>query len=96
MTKSDVVNQISKNTGVDKTDVLRTVECFMKVVKDSMAMGENIYLRGFGSFIIKKRAPKKARNIIKKTTVFVEEHYIPAFQPSKIFRLQIKTKLKIK
>ncbi len=96
MTKSDVVGKISKTTGIDRTDVLRTVECFMRVVKDSMASGDNVYLRGFGSFIVKKRAPKKARDIIKKVTVFVDEHYIPAFQPAKTFKQQIKTKFKIK
>lgn len=85
MTKADIVNEISKTTGVDKTNVLVTIEKFMEVVKDSLAHGENVYLRGFGSFIVKKRAQKTARNISKNTTLIIPEHNIPAFKPAKTF-----------
>ena len=85
MTKADIVNEISKNTGIDKQNVLITVEAFMEVVKNSLAKEENVYLRGFGSFIVKKRAQKTARNISKNTTLIIPEHNIPAFKPAKTF-----------
>ena len=85
MTKADIVSEISKKTGIDKSTVLTTVEAFIGVVKDSLAGGNNVYLRGFGSFILKKRAPKTARNITKNTTIIIPEHYIPAFKPAKSF-----------
>ena len=85
MTKADIVSEISKKTGIDKSTVLTTVEAFMGVVKDSLAGGNTVYLRGFGSFILKKRAPKTARNITKNTTIIIPEHYIPAFKPAKSF-----------
>ena len=85
MTKADIVNEIAKSTGLDKANVLATVEKFMEVVKDSLANGENVYLRGFGSFIIKVRSEKTARNISKNTTIVVPEHNIPAFKPAKTF-----------
>jgi DNA-binding protein HU-beta len=85
MTKADVVNEIAKSTGIDKETVLRTVEGFMEVVKDSLAKKENVYLRGFGSFIVKERAEKTARNISKNTTIIIPAHSIPAFKPSKTF-----------
>ncbi|MDD2243479.1 MAG: HU family DNA-binding protein [Dysgonamonadaceae bacterium] len=91
MTKADIVNEIAKNTGVDKASVLATVESFMDVVKDSLAKNENVYLRGFGSFIVKKRAQKTARNISKNTTIIIPEHNIPSFKPSKTFVAQVKT-----
>lgn len=90
MTKADIVNEIAKKTGVDKTSVLATVESFMEVVKDSLANSENVYLRGFGSFIVKKRAQKTARNISKNTTIIIPEHNIPAFKPAKTFVSQVK------
>ena len=90
MTKADIVNEIAKNTGVDKASVLATVESFMDVVKDSLAGNENVYLRGFGSFIVKKRAQKTARNISKNTTIIIPEHNIPAFKPAKSFVAQVK------
>ena len=90
MTKADIVNEIAKNTGVDKASVLPTVESFMDVVKDSLANNENVYLRGFGSFIVKKRAQKTARNISKNTTIIIPEHNIPAFKPAKTFVAQVK------
>lgn len=85
MTKADIVNEIAKSTGIDKATVLTTVEAFMSVVKDSMSNGENVYLRGFGSFVIKKRAQKTARNISKNTTIIIPEHNIPSFKPAKTF-----------
>ncbi|HCC70603.1 MAG TPA: integration host factor subunit beta, partial [Bacteroidales bacterium] len=85
MTKADIVNEIAKKTGIEKVTVQRTVEEFMNSVKESMVDGNNVYLRGFGSFIVKKRAKKTARNISKNTTIIIPEHFIPAFKPSKSF-----------
>ena len=85
MTKADIVNEISKNTGIEKASVLATVEQFIESVKGSLAKGNNVYLRGFGSFIVKRRAQKTARNISRNTTVIVPEHDIPAFKPAKEF-----------
>lgn len=90
MTKADIVNEISKNTGIEKAVVLETVEKFMETVKDSLAKGENVYLRGFGSFIVKQRAQKTARNISKKTTIIIPAHNIPAFKPAKTFMNDVK------
>ena len=90
MTKADIVNEISKSTGIDKATVLETVEKFMEAVKDSLANGENVYLRGFGSFIIKTRSQKTARNISKSTTIIIHEHNIPAFKPAKVFMEVVK------
>jgi DNA-binding protein HU-beta len=90
MTKADVVNEIAKNTGVEKANVLAVVESFMEVVKDSLAKEENVYLRGFGSFIIKERAEKTARNISKNTTIIIPAHKIPAFKPAKTFVSAVK------
>ena len=88
MTKADIVNEISKNTGIEKAVVLETVEKFMESVKGSK--GENVYLRGFGSFIVKKRAQKTARNISKNTTIIIPAHNIPAFKPAKTFMGEVK------
>ena len=85
MTKADIVNEISKTTGIEKANVLETIEKFMEVVKDSLANGENVYLRGFGSFIIKVRSEKTARNISKNTTLTIPAHDLPSFKPSKSF-----------
>ena len=90
MTKADIVNEISKSTGIDKATVLETVEKFMEAVKDSLANGENVYLIGFGSFIIKTRSQKTARNISKSTTIIIPEHNIPAFKPAKVFMEVVK------
>lgn len=90
MTKADVVNEIAKNTGISKDDVLKTVEAFMETVKTSLTREENVYLRGFGSFIVKRRAKKTARNISKNTTIIIPEHNIPAFKPSKEFAEKLK------
>lgn len=85
MTKAEIVAEIAKTTGIEKASVLETVEKFMTVVKDSLANGENVYLRGFGSFIVKERAEKTARNISKNTTIIIPAHKIPAFKPAKVF-----------
>ena len=90
MTKADIVNEIAKSTGIDKLDVLKTVESFMDEVKKSLEKGDNVYLRGFGSFIIKKRAQKTARNISQNTTIIIPEHNIPAFKPAKTFVMEVK------
>ena len=90
MTKADIVNEIAKTTGIDKVAVIETVEKFMDVVKDSLANGENVYLRGFGSFIVKTRSEKTARNISKGTTIIIPEHKIPAFKPAKVFMDEVK------
>ncbi len=90
MTKSEVVNKIAKNTGIDRATVLATVESFMSVVKESLVSKENVYLRGFGSFIIKERAEKTARNISKNTTIIIPAHSIPAFKPAKSFVAEVK------
>lgn len=90
MTKADIVNEISRSTGIEKAAVLTVVEQFMTVVKDSLANGENVYLRGFGSFIVKTRAAKTARNISRNTTLIIPEHKIPAFKPAPVFVNAVK------
>ena len=90
MTKADIVIEISKKTGIESATVLASVEAFMETVKESLAKEENVYLRGFGSFILKKRAQKTARNISQNTTLIIPEHNIPAFKPAKTFVAQIK------
>ncbi|HLP06442.1 MAG TPA: HU family DNA-binding protein [Paludibacter sp.] len=90
MTKADIVNEIAKNTGIDKVTVLTTVEAFMEAVKESLSKNENVYLRGFGSFVIKERAEKTARNISKNTTIIIPAHNIPSFKPAKTFVSVVK------
>ena len=90
MTKADIVNEISKSTGIEKTVVLETIEKFMETVKDSLSKGENVYLRGFGSFIVKQRAQNTARNISKEATIIIPAHNIPAFKPAKVFMNEVK------
>ena len=90
MTKADIVKEISYKTGIEKATVLKTVEAFMETVKDSLVDGENVYLRGFGSFIIKKRAEKTARNISKNTSIIIPAHNIPSFKPAKTFMDKVK------
>ncbi len=96
MTKADVIAQISEKTGVDKGDVQQTLESFFTVVKDSLSDGENLYVRGFGSFINKKRARKVARNISKGTSMIIDEHFVPSFKPAKVFVEQVKESDRIK
>ena len=94
MTKADIVNEISKNTGIEKVTVQKTVEAFMGTVKGSLVNGNNVYLRGFGSFIVKKRAEKTARNISKNTTIIIPAHNIPSFKPAKTFVSEVKNQVK--
>ncbi len=94
MTKADVVNEISKGTGIEKVTVQKTIEAFMETIKASLIQGENVYLRGFGSFVVRKRAQKTARNISKNTTIIIPEHYIPSFKPSKKFVTKVKDNVK--
>ncbi|MDE6449211.1 MAG: integration host factor subunit beta [Muribaculaceae bacterium] len=89
MTKSDIANEIAKSTGASKAEVIAIIEQFMATVKDSLAHGEGVHLHGFGSFIIKERAEKPARNISKNTTVIIPAHNIPFFKASKIFKNQV-------
>jgi DNA-binding protein HU-beta len=96
MTKADIVAKISDKLGMEKGDVQATVETFMKEVKNSLEGGDNVYLRGFGSFIVKKRAEKTGRNISKNTTIKIPAHNIPAFKPAKIFVEGVKTNVKVK
>ena len=95
MTKAEVIAAISEKTGLDKSDVSNTVEAFFNTIKKTMAEGENIYVRGFGSFVNKKRARKVARNISKNTAIIIEEHFIPSFKPSKVFSEKIKSSSKV-
>ena len=90
MRKADLVNRISEKTGIPKVDVLMTLETAFREIKDSLSKGENIYIRGFGSFITKKRAAKIGRNIKKNVAVHIPEHFIPAFKPAKEFVADVK------
>lgn len=94
MTKADIVNEISNNTGIEKAVVLKTVEAFMETVKGSLTEGKNVYLRGFGSFITKQRAEKTARDISKNQTIIIPAHKIPAFKPAKTFVNDVKENVK--
>ena len=91
MRKADLVNAISEKTGIAKVDVLVTLEELFKEIKSTMTGGENVYIRGFGSFVIKKRAKKVGRNIKKGKSIEIPEHFIPSFKPAKIFNEQVKT-----
>ena len=90
MTKAEIVNEVAKATGIEKGTVQTVVEGFMESVKDSVSKGNPVYLRGFGSFIIKHRAKKTARNITKRTTLTIPAHNIPAFKPAKTFVNSVK------
>ena len=90
MRKADLVTAISEKTGVPKVDVLVTLEQFFKEIKNTLSGGENVYIRGFGSFVIKKRAKKIGRHIKKNIAIEIPEHYIPAFKPAKVFVEQVK------
>lgn len=90
MTKAEIIAEISNKTGIEKVDVQEAVEAFFKVVKNSMVKGENVYVRGFGSFIVKKRAKKTARNISKNTAIIIPEHFVPSFKPAKVFVEKVK------
>jgi len=96
VTKADVINQIADKTGIDKADVTASVEAFFSIVKNSMSSGHNIYVRGFGSFVNKKRKKKIARNISRNTAIVIDEHFIPSFKPAKVFISKIKNSDKVK
>ncbi len=95
MTKNDIIYEIAKETGFDKVTVQRIVETLMSTVKDSLVKDKNVYLRGFGSFIVRKRAQKTARNITKNTTIIVPEHYAPFFKPAKSFINKVKKSIDV-
>ncbi len=95
MTKADIVAKISEKLGLEKSEVQATVETFMEEVKTSLETGNNVYLRGFGSFIIKTRAEKTGRNISKNTTIIIPAHNIPSFKPAKDFSESVKNKTKV-
>lgn len=90
MRKADLVTAISEKTGIAKVDVLVTLETFFKEVKDTLTDGENVYIRGFGSFVVKKRAKKIGRHIKKNVAIEIPEHFIPSFKPAKVFVEQVK------
>lgn len=95
MTKADIVNSISNKIGLEKSEIQKVVEVFMDDIKTAMAKGDNVYLRGFGTFLIKKRAAKTGRNISKNTAIKIPAHNVPAFKPSKSFIDNIKTNVKV-
>jgi DNA-binding protein HU-beta len=94
MTKAEIINEISEKTGVERAAVQASLETFMKVVKNALAKGDNVYMRGFGSFIVKRRAEKTGRNISKNTTVIIPAHNVPAFKPAKTFVERVKKNVK--
>ena len=94
MTKADIVKEISHNTGIEKVIVEKTIVALMETVKNSLTGGSNVYLRGFGSFILKRRAEKTARNITKNTTIIIPAHFIPYFKPANDFVTQVKEQVK--
>ena len=94
MTKADLISEITEKTGVEKIAVQATVESLMTSIIDAMESGENVYLRGFGSFVIKKRAEKTGRDISKNTTIIIPEHFVPTFKPAKAFVKGVKNKIK--
>jgi DNA-binding protein HU-beta len=93
MRKADLVASISDKTGIAKVDVLVSLESFFKEVKGSLSEGENVYIRGFGSFVVKKRAKKIGRHIKENKAIEIPEHFIPAFKPAKVFVEQVKEKV---
>ena len=96
MTKAELVNTISNKLGTEKNETQKVVEAFMQEIRTSMYNGDNVYLRGFGSFIIKTRAAKTGRNISKNTAIEIPAHNIPAFKPSKTFVAKVKAKVAVK
>jgi DNA-binding protein HU-beta len=93
MRKADLVNAISEETGISRVDVLVTVESLFKQIKATMERGENVYVRGFGSFVIKRRAPKVGRNIKRGKSIQIPEQFIPSFKPAKVFTAEVKEKV---
>lgn len=96
MTKAELVNTISNKLGTEKNETQKIIEAFMQEIRTSMYNGDNVYLRGFGSFIIKTRAAKTGRNISKNTAIEIPAHNIPAFKPSKTFTEKVKAKVAVK
>ncbi|OFZ43287.1 MAG: integration host factor subunit beta [Bacteroidetes bacterium RIFCSPHIGHO2_02_FULL_44_7] len=96
MTKADIVSTIVEETGLERVEALKAVEAFMTTIKDSLAGGQNVYLRGFGSFVVKERAEKTGRNISKNTAIIIPAHNIPSFKPAKTFVEDVKTSVKVK
>ncbi|MFT5858950.1 MAG: DNA-binding protein HU-beta [Flavobacteriaceae bacterium] len=96
MTKADIVADIADETGLERMEALKAVEAFMASVKTSLSQGNNVYLRGFGSFIVKERAEKTGRNISKNTAIIIPAHNVPAFKPAKTFVEEVKTKVNVK
>lgn len=96
MTKADIVTEIADQTGIEKVAVQATVEAFMNSVKNSLIKGDNVYLRGFGSFIIKERAEKTGRNISRNESIIIPAHNIPAFKPAKTFVEEVKENVDVK
>ncbi|MGB0914764.1 MAG: HU family DNA-binding protein [Crocinitomicaceae bacterium] len=94
MTKADIVSDIVEETGLERVEALKAVEAFMTTIKSSLAKGQNVYLRGFGSFVVKERAEKTGRNISKNTTIIIPAHNIPSFKPSKSFVEKVKKNVK--
>lgn len=96
MTKADLIAKISEETGLERNEVSRAVESMMEFIKSSLTNGQNVYLRGFGSFIVRERKQKTGRNISKNTTIIIPAHNIPSFKPAKVFVEQVKNKVKVK
>ncbi|MBL7964427.1 MAG: HU family DNA-binding protein [Flavobacteriales bacterium] len=90
MTKAELVSKIAKRTGIEREAVLTTVEAFMEEVKGSLAAGEAVHLRGFGSFLVKHRAQKTGRLLAQNTTIIIPAHDVPAFKPADVFVDQVK------
>ena len=95
MRKLEIINKVSSQTGIDKSDVQETVEAVLITIKEALKNGESVYIRGFGTFSNKKRAKKIARNISTNTAIILDAHYAPSFKPSKIFTKLIKENNKI-
>jgi DNA-binding protein HU-beta len=95
MTKADIVSNIVEETGLERVEALKAVEAFMTTIKASLSKGKNVYLRGFGSFIVKERAEKTGRNISKNTAIIIPAHNIPSFKPAKTFVEDVKTKVRV-
>lgn len=96
MTKADLIAKISEETGLEKNEVSSAVESMMGFIKKSLTSGQNVYLRGFGSFVVRERKQKTGRNISKNTAIIIPAHHIPSFKPAKVFVEQVKNKIKVK
>jgi len=96
MTKADIVADIADETGLERVEALKAVEAFMNSVKSSLSKGQNVYLRGFGSFVVKERAEKTGRNISENTAIIIPAHNIPSFKPAKTFVEEVKTNVSVK